>query len=148
MTSELRPGQNGSWPWQRQKSWVRCCEQGIHICSSCEHWHTVLVFESLEPHSSHPQAATMREIVHIQGGQCGNQIGAKFWEVCQRSTSLVSCNSSPILEKSRWSAMSTGSILQAPTRATLTCSWSVSTFTSMRPPEVRPRHFKAPFLLP
>ncbi|KAK7250320.1 tubulin-like protein [Aureococcus anophagefferens] len=23
----------------------------------------------------------MREIVHIQGGQCGNQIGAKFWEV-------------------------------------------------------------------
>ncbi|XP_039414515.1 tubulin beta-3 chain [Corvus cornix cornix] len=26
-------------------------------------------------------AATMREIVHIQAGQCGNQIGAKFWEV-------------------------------------------------------------------
>merc|ERR1712023_81980 len=24
---------------------------------------------------------TVREIVHIQGGQCGNQIGAKFWEV-------------------------------------------------------------------
>ncbi|XP_042677706.1 tubulin beta-3 chain [Centrocercus urophasianus] len=24
---------------------------------------------------------TMREIVHIQAGQCGNQIGAKFWEV-------------------------------------------------------------------
>ncbi|CAD6338715.1 unnamed protein product [Miscanthus lutarioriparius] len=24
----------------------------------------------------------MREILHIQGGQCGNQIGAKFWEVC------------------------------------------------------------------
>lgn len=23
----------------------------------------------------------MREIVHIQVGQCGNQIGAKFWEV-------------------------------------------------------------------
>eukprot|EP00952_Eustigmatos_sp_NYUAD-ZCMA_P014165 55525-Eustigmatos_ZCMA.PRE.1 len=21
----------------------------------------------------------MREIVHVQGGQCGNQIGAKFW---------------------------------------------------------------------
>ncbi|KAK6052204.1 hypothetical protein COOONC_10291, partial [Cooperia oncophora] len=21
----------------------------------------------------------MREIVHIQAGQCGNQIGAKFW---------------------------------------------------------------------
>merc|ERR1712230_213233 len=25
--------------------------------------------------------ASMRELVHIQGGQCGNQIGAKFWEV-------------------------------------------------------------------
>jgi hypothetical protein len=23
----------------------------------------------------------MREIVHIQAGQCGNQIGAKFWQV-------------------------------------------------------------------
>jgi len=23
----------------------------------------------------------MREILHIQGGQCRNQIGAKFWEV-------------------------------------------------------------------
>merc|ERR1712196_747031 len=27
------------------------------------------------------QPNNMREIVHIQGGQCGNQIGAKFWEV-------------------------------------------------------------------
>ncbi|TRZ02612.1 hypothetical protein DNTS_021778 [Danionella cerebrum] len=25
--------------------------------------------------------STMREIVHLQAGQCGNQIGAKFWEV-------------------------------------------------------------------
>ncbi|CAF1077697.1 unnamed protein product [Rotaria sordida] len=23
----------------------------------------------------------MREIVHMQAGQCGNQIGSKFWEV-------------------------------------------------------------------
>ena len=23
----------------------------------------------------------MREIVHVQVGQCGNQIGVKFWEV-------------------------------------------------------------------
>jgi tubulin beta len=23
----------------------------------------------------------MREIVHIQAGQCGNQVGSKFWEV-------------------------------------------------------------------
>ena len=27
----------------------------------------------------------MREIVHVQAGQCGNQIGAKFWEVCRAS---------------------------------------------------------------
>ncbi|KAI4372081.1 hypothetical protein MLD38_010363 [Melastoma candidum] len=27
----------------------------------------------------------MREILHIQGGQCGNQIGAKYWEViCEK----------------------------------------------------------------
>merc|ERR1712227_134551 len=34
---------------------------------------------------SHCQVAqprlSMREIVHIQAGQCGNQIGAKFWEI-------------------------------------------------------------------
>ncbi|KAK7492517.1 hypothetical protein BaRGS_00016183, partial [Batillaria attramentaria] len=29
----------------------------------------------------HTQTVTMREIVHMQVGQCGNQIGAKFWEV-------------------------------------------------------------------
>merc|ERR1712083_777911 len=28
-----------------------------------------------------PLNLQMREIVHIQAGQCGNQIGAKFWEV-------------------------------------------------------------------
>merc|ERR1712184_104563 len=29
-----------------------------------------------------PKTVTpMRELVHIQAGQCGNQIGAKFWEV-------------------------------------------------------------------
>ena len=33
------------------------------------------------------QLAEMRELVHIQGGQCGNQIGAKFWEV--RSMNLI-----------------------------------------------------------
>ncbi|XP_045843975.1 tubulin beta-3 chain [Meles meles] len=33
------------------------------------------------PRSRPPHAPSMREIVHIQAGQCGNQIGAKFWEV-------------------------------------------------------------------
>ena len=32
-------------------------------------------------HQHTHQTSTMREIVHVQGGQCGNQIGAKFWEV-------------------------------------------------------------------
>merc|ERR1711977_685502 len=27
------------------------------------------------------ESNNMRELVHVQGGQCGNQIGAKFWEV-------------------------------------------------------------------
>merc|ERR1711915_752275 len=27
------------------------------------------------------EADIMREIVHVQAGQCGNQIGSKFWEV-------------------------------------------------------------------
>merc|ERR1712113_1050486 len=31
--------------------------------------------------SRHQHYFTMREIVHIQAGQCGNQIGAKFWEI-------------------------------------------------------------------
>merc|ERR1712123_543353 len=30
---------------------------------------------------SHPQGDKMREIIHVQTGQCGNQIGNKFWEV-------------------------------------------------------------------
>ncbi|CAD7083965.1 unnamed protein product [Hermetia illucens] len=30
----------------------------------------------------------MREIVHIQAGQCGNQIGAKFWEVISDEHSI------------------------------------------------------------
>ncbi|XP_074769775.1 tubulin beta-3 chain [Athene noctua] len=37
-------------------------------------------FSRSRPAPSGP-GSTMREIVHIQAGQCGNQIGAKFWEV-------------------------------------------------------------------
>lgn len=32
----------------------------------------------------------MREIVHLQAGQCGNQIGAKFWEVRALQTPFCS----------------------------------------------------------
>ena len=33
------------------------------------------------PLSPSPPPPSRRELVHLQGGQCGNQIGAKFWEV-------------------------------------------------------------------
>merc|ERR1712088_911778 len=35
---------------------------------------------SLDTNTTHHRD-TMREIVHLQAGQCGNQIGAKFWEI-------------------------------------------------------------------
>ncbi|MED6132666.1 Tubulin beta-1 chain, partial [Stylosanthes scabra] len=35
----------------------------------------------LAPPSSSQGRRKMREILHVQGGQCGNQIGSKFWEV-------------------------------------------------------------------
>ncbi|PKA52485.1 Tubulin beta-1 chain [Apostasia shenzhenica] len=39
-------------------------------------------FSFFFPHlASEERQEKMREILHIQGGQCGNQIGAKFWEV-------------------------------------------------------------------
>ena len=46
--------------------------------------HPASTSKTLQSHSdvrSYRQQPTMRELVHIQGGQCGNQIGAKFWEV-------------------------------------------------------------------
>eukprot|EP00439_Symbiodinium_sp_Y106_P072660 s1187_g13.t1 len=39
------------------------------------------LFESSSTLHPFLQPSTMRELVHVQGGQCGNQIGAKFWEV-------------------------------------------------------------------
>merc|ERR1712128_177525 len=32
-------------------------------------------------HLGQKEKLKMREIVHLQAGQCGNQIGAKFWEI-------------------------------------------------------------------
>jgi hypothetical protein len=34
----------------------------------------------------------MREIVHIQAGQCGNQIGARIWEVISDEHGKASIN--------------------------------------------------------
>lgn len=31
----------------------------------------------------------MREIIHVQAGQCGNQVGAKFWEVVSEEHGMV-----------------------------------------------------------
>ncbi len=45
----------------------------MHLSRSCLRFSSTLRVSSA--------AAKMREILHIQGGQCGNQIGAKFWEV-------------------------------------------------------------------
>jgi len=43
---------------------------------------TVVVPQNEVIHTCQPKIKNaMREIVNIQGGQCGNQIGAKFWEV-------------------------------------------------------------------
>ncbi|KAG2324315.1 hypothetical protein Bca52824_007043 [Brassica carinata] len=36
---------------------------------------------TVRPSSIIAPTQTMREILHVQGGQCGNQIGSKFWEV-------------------------------------------------------------------
>eukprot|EP00978_Attheya_sp_CCMP212_P029265 scaffold103445_cov58-Attheya_sp.AAC.4 len=51
----------------------------------------------------------MREIVHIQAGQCGNQIGAKFWEV-RRGLA----NAGIIFESSRRAALPRRTLLRVP----------------------------------
>ena len=52
----------------------------LHLINSRCHLNILIKFEiffSVHP----PPSSTMREIVHLQAGQCGNQIGAKFWEI-------------------------------------------------------------------
>ena len=52
----------------------RVCERGAEQ-ARC------LVTSCLRPPSTWADFSFMRELLHIQGGQCDNQIGAKFWEV-------------------------------------------------------------------
>ena len=64
--------------------------------------------------SSGAPVARMREIVHIQGGQCGNQIGAKFWEVgalngCRFSAQALQLTGQPL----RWCAACAGNLRRA-----------------------------------
>ncbi|KAK4348992.1 hypothetical protein RND71_031747 [Anisodus tanguticus] len=61
----------------------------LEISHTHTHTHTLLPSITLlsfsQPISHYSQTTLskrkMREILHIQGGQCGNQIGSKFWEV-------------------------------------------------------------------
>merc|ERR1712209_103400 len=57
---------------------------------------------------------TMREIVHMQAGQCGNQIGAKFWEIISDEHELIP---------------------PEPTMETAISNWRESMFTTTKPPE-------------
>ncbi|KVI07773.1 beta-tubulin, partial [Cynara cardunculus var. scolymus] len=41
----------------------------------------IFIPRSLSSSLNSKNSTKMREILHIQGGQCGNQIGSKFWEV-------------------------------------------------------------------
>ena len=51
----------------------------------CTHWSETSSFvcrcQNTPSSTNTQQVRNMREIVHMQGGQCVNQIGAKFWEV-------------------------------------------------------------------
>ena len=48
-------------------------------------------------YKSYNKLYKMREIVHLQAGQCGNQIGAKFWEVRIYTTCLIYISTTFIL---------------------------------------------------
>lgn len=62
-------------------------EAESHQLQTHTHTHSILP-------ASHTQLSTMREIVHIQAGQCGNQIGAKVrYSLCAHiSKFFLDCN--------------------------------------------------------
>ena len=53
-----------------------------------QHQHLQLRKATATP-TPHHHTLKMRELVHIQAGQCGNQIGSKFWEVISDEPSTV-----------------------------------------------------------
>ena len=71
-------GSRSNWfPASLLYSVVVICINVSHSTKRPEH-----IFATESAQGSRLRLATpMRELVHIQGGQCGNQIGAKFWEV-------------------------------------------------------------------
>ena len=93
----------------------------------------------------------MREIVHLQAGQCGNQIGAKVsktifavwalnWVIY--SIDVMSCGGVKgyqrfafcVFSFGRWSVMSTVLTQLGHTMVTVICSWTGSMSTTMKPP--------------
>jgi hypothetical protein len=82
------------------------------------------------------------EIVHIQGGQCGNQIGSKFWWVlCLQYFSMdhgLRYRFNDIfLPTGRFWVTSTALTPLEHITVTLTCNWSALMSTIMRQLEVR-----------
>jgi tubulin beta len=41
----------------------------------------ILLVSFFLPNAPRLQAASSREVLHTQAGQCGNQMGTKFWEL-------------------------------------------------------------------
>ena len=80
------PGHPFAWPRARFPLRVHVRAEGVPreqapkwYTSSRASTHDSPPLPSPAPADTQPE--NMREIVAIQGGQCGNQIGAKFWEV-------------------------------------------------------------------
>jgi hypothetical protein len=78
----------------------------------------------------------MREIVHVQAGQCGNQIGAKFWEVisdehgnCEILMTSIKCQ---LNDNKLFKVL----IQLELTMAILIFNWKESMFILMKPLEV------------
>lgn len=74
----------------------------------------------------------MREIVHLQAGQCGNQIGAKVRGTKPPLPLIASIHPFSFGKSSPTSTVSTPPV---PIMETLTSSWRGSTSTTTRPPE-------------
>lgn len=50
-------------------------------CFQCRSGSPGVYFTGSGSHRYPHHSVSMREIIHIQAGQCGNQIGSKFWEI-------------------------------------------------------------------
>ncbi|XDB52442.1 hypothetical protein AB1E18_005982 [Capra hircus] len=73
----LWSGQFGPY---HEPSWLRGAPGAQEPCFAAAFAAAVRSISTSAAESS-ISATAMREIVHLQAGQCGNQIGAKFWEV-------------------------------------------------------------------